>query len=87
MGQTTKRHARTAFADFDVWTARATQRVEVSPADVRNAEAFVRRLDVPLRTPDALNIAIAQRITATLATFDQKMSLAAKVLGVSMAPI
>jgi predicted nucleic acid-binding protein len=73
--------ARAAFADFDAWTARSTLRVETTAADVRAAEAFLRRLDLTLRTPDALNIAIAQRVGAAIVTFDERMSVAARALG------
>ena len=47
----------------------------------------LRRLDLPLRTPDAINIAIAQRIDAALATFDDKMRAAATAIGVSIASL
>lgn len=70
-----------AFAVFDAWTTRASQRVQTSPADIVAAEAYLRRLDLTLRTPDALNIAIAQRVGATLATFDQRMADSARALG------
>lgn len=60
-------------------------RVETTAADVRVAEAFVRRLDLTLRAPDALNIAIAQRTGAALATFDEKMAAAAQALSVEVA--
>jgi predicted nucleic acid-binding protein len=62
----TPNNARIAFSTFDAWTARATQRTENKAADVAAAEAFLRRLDLTLRTPDAVNIAIAQRIGAKL---------------------
>ena len=78
-------NARIAFSTFDAWTARATQRVEISAADVIAAEAFLRRLDLTLRTPDAVNIAIAQRLGATLVTFDDKMVTGARALGTSVA--
>lgn len=70
-----------AFAVFDVWTPRASRRVQTSPADIVAAKAYLRRLDLTLRTPDALNIAIAQRIGASLATFDQRMADSARALG------
>jgi predicted nucleic acid-binding protein len=70
------------FSAFDMWTARATQREETMTADVRAAGAFLRRLDLSLRTADALNIAIAQRIRAALVTFDQRMAASARVLGI-----
>ena len=38
-----------------------------------------------LRTPDAIHIAIAQRIRATLVTFDQRMSESARALGMAVA--
>jgi hypothetical protein len=51
----------------------------------RRTGAALRRLDLTLRTPDALNIAIAQRVGATLATFDAKMADAARALGTEVA--
>ena len=81
----TPEDARIAFSTFDAWTARAAQRSEIKAADVTAAEAFLRRLDLTLRTPDALNIAIAQRLGATLFTFDEKMILAARALGTPVA--
>ena len=81
-GDITADEARRGFSAFDVWTSRATLREETIAADVRAAEAFLRRLDFGLRTADALNIAIAQRIQAALATFDQKMAASARVLGI-----
>lgn len=77
--------ARSGFADFDAWTARATQRETTGPADIAAAVAFLRRLDLNLRTPDALNIAIAQRVGASLVTFDGKMAVSARALGTPVA--
>ncbi len=77
--------ARAAFSTLDVWAARATQRVETTAADVKLAEAALRRLDLTLRTPDALNIAIAQRVGAMLVTFDVKMASSARALGTEVA--
>jgi uncharacterized protein len=80
-----KHHARAVFSSFDAWTRRTTQSVAISAADVQVAETFIRGLDLPLRTPDALHIAIAQRLGATLATFDEQMKTSATALGVSVA--
>jgi predicted nucleic acid-binding protein len=77
--------ARAAFSTLDVWAARVTQRVETTAADVKLAEAALRRLDLTLRTPDALNIAIAQRVGAMLVTFDAKMASSARALGTEVA--
>lgn len=87
MGELISERARVAFAGFDAWISSTTQRLETSGADLRTAEAFIRRLDLPLRTPDAMNIAIARRAEASLATFDEKMRRAAEVLGVRAEPI
>ncbi|HJS87018.1 MAG TPA: type II toxin-antitoxin system VapC family toxin [Acetobacteraceae bacterium] len=85
IGKLTVDEARTAFVSLDVWATRATQYVEVVPGDVRAADGYLRRLDLTLRTPDALNIAIAQRIGATLATFDKRMAASARALGTDLA--
>ncbi len=73
-----------AFSNFDAWIARATGRALTTSADVASAAAFLRRLDLPLRTPDALNIAIAQRVGADLLTFDDKMAASARALGTTV---
>jgi uncharacterized protein len=49
------------------------------------AARFLRRLDLNLRAPDALNIAVAQRLGIAIATFDQRMAVAARRLGVPTA--
>lgn len=85
MGELSADEARIAFANFDAWSARAAVRAETAPADVAAAAAFLRRMDLTLRTPDALNIAIAQRMNATLATFDAKMASSASALGMELA--
>lgn len=86
MGEYTISDAQLIFTNFDAWTARAAQSIGVVAADVKTAEAFLRRLDLTLRTPDALHIAIAQRAGATLVTFDQKMAASARMLGTPVAP-
>jgi uncharacterized protein len=71
---------------FDIWSADAARRVECTPADIVAASGFIRRLDRPLRTPDAIHIAIAQRAGAILATFDKPMADSAEALGLAVAP-
>jgi predicted nucleic acid-binding protein len=78
--------ARIAFASFDSWRARATQHVDATTPDIAAAASVLRRLDLNLRTPDAINIGIADRIGAALATFDERMAMAARALGVQVAP-
>jgi predicted nucleic acid-binding protein len=76
--------ARKAFAGFDLWSERTSQRVELVPADLKAAESSLRRLDVPLTTPDVLHIAAALRLGFGLATFDDRMAASAKRLGASI---
>jgi uncharacterized protein len=76
--------AKTAFANFDLWSARQTRIVEIESKDVATAVTLMRRLDFPLRTPDALHIAIAQRIDCALLTFDTAMARVARAIGVEV---
>ncbi len=83
----TVEEARSAFTSFDAWLGRIAQRVDSTPQDIAAAASYLRRLDLNLRTPDAINIAIADRLGATLATFDDGMATAANNLGVAVAPL
>ncbi len=87
MREVTKQIARVVFAELDAWMIRNTQRAETTTADITSAARALRRLDLTLRTADAVNIAIAQRIGATLMTFDEKMMAAAKALRVPVAAV
>jgi uncharacterized protein len=83
MGELKVEAARAAFSNLDAWTDRLGPRMQSAASDVVDAEGFLRRLDLNLRTADALNIAIAQRLGLSLATFDEKMAVAARLLGLS----
>lgn len=76
--------SRTAFANFDVWCGRHTRQIEMGGSDVAGATVLMRRLDLPLRTPDALHIAIVQRAGCALLTFDRTMAKVARSLGVAV---
>ena len=82
-GLLTELEARAALSDFDVWTGRGADRAETQSADIVAATAFLRRLDLPLRAPDAINIAIALRLAAALGTLDKQMGANAAALGVA----
>jgi hypothetical protein len=60
------------------------QAVETAPSDIATA-GFIRRLDLTLRAPDAINIAIAWRVGVALATFDAGMASCGATLGVTVA--
>lgn len=79
--------ARATLADFDSWTVRAVGRVDTTSADIAAAAAYLRRLDLNLRTPDAVHLAIAQRLDAEVATFDERMASCAQALGVRVASL
>ena len=76
--------ARTAFVNFDTWCARHTRLIAIDSSDMAGAIALMRRLDFPLRTPDALHIAITQRTGCALLTFNKAMASAARALGVAI---
>lgn len=77
---------RAVLADFDGWRSRGTVGCELTNADVVTADAILRRFDLPLRAPDAMHLAIAQRLGVPIATFDVQMALSAGALGVTLAP-
>lgn len=86
MGQLSARQAQAAFSDFDDWMNRSAERSDLLPGDIAVAAEFLRRLDLSLRAPDAINVAIARRLgAATLATLDQRMASDASTLGVTAA--
>ena len=76
---------RLVLSGFDGWAARSTRRIEVTAADIDCADGILRRLDLPLVTPDAIHIAMTQRIGATLVTFDRQMAASARALGAAVA--
>lgn len=73
--------ALSLFATFDGWAERAANRAQVEGADMAAALVLVRRPELALRMPDAANLAIAQRLSARVFTFDEKMAAAAAALG------
>lgn len=85
MGLLSAGEAMATFGEFDAWRGHGVVRMETTAADVSLADSYLRRLDLPLRTPDALNIALAARVAAPLATFDKKMVDCAQALGVAVA--
>ncbi|MBR7619026.1 type II toxin-antitoxin system VapC family toxin [Phenylobacterium sp. 20VBR1] len=85
-GRLTAAEATNLFSDFDIWTG-SSPMIETSPQDIKLTEAWLRRLDMNLRAPDAVNIAIAERLGASLATFDKRMAEAAISLGLGLAPV
>lgn len=85
-GEIERHRARQVFADLDAWIGRGVERIDLGPPDVAAAAGLLRRLDLTLRTPDALNLALCQRASAALATFDARMAVAARAIGLDVVP-
>jgi uncharacterized protein len=83
----TREDGELAFSNLDTWVARSAYREEVMTADIDAANRILRRLDVNLRTPDAIHIAIAQRLEATLVTLDRSMAAGARALDITVATL
>jgi hypothetical protein len=77
--------ARAAFQTFDTWIGGPVTSAMLSSGDLARANANLRRVDLSLRTADAINIAIAKRLGLELVTFDTKMAAAARSLGLKFA--
>jgi uncharacterized protein len=86
-GRLTREQVVSALASMDSWTSTPGRRVDVLSEDVRAAESMLRRLDLPLRTPDALHNSIARRLEIPLVTFDAKMAASARQLGIEVVEI
>ncbi|HWB50055.1 MAG TPA: type II toxin-antitoxin system VapC family toxin [Stellaceae bacterium] len=78
-------NANLRLADFDAWRAATSTSVDLRAVDARLAGAYVRRFDLMLHAPDALHLALARRVDATLVTLDRRMARAAEELGISVA--
>lgn len=87
MGRILEDEARAAFSGFDTWRTRSAEMEDVDGADIRAATAIIRRLDLAVRAPDAINLAIANRLGASVATFDRRMAENARALGLTVAAI
>jgi predicted nucleic acid-binding protein len=72
------------LADFDLWRARETRMEDIAAVDVRLAGAFVRRFDLKLLAPDALHLAVARRVGASVVTLDRRLASAGRDLGFDM---
>jgi predicted nucleic acid-binding protein len=76
---------RAIFDAFDVWRARFADEEDIVSSDILAATTIIRRLELNLRAPDAINLAIAQRLGASIATFDRRMAENARALGITVA--
>ncbi len=84
-GDLTLEQAQQALDSFDAWVESNVRRDVTGVEDMALAARFVRRFELALRMPDALHLAVAMRLGASLATLDRRQSTAAKSLGMSLA--
>lgn len=82
MADVSREEAGGILADFDTWLASRSQAVCIEREDIAAATAYLRRFDLSLRTLDALHVAAASRLGATLATLDGRMAADARKVGV-----
>lgn len=71
------------YSEMDAWATEISEHVRITPDDVIEATRFVRRSPLALRAPDAIHIAAAHRLEATLVTLDLGMARAALALGLA----
>jgi predicted nucleic acid-binding protein len=83
--QLTADAAQRRLESFDDWVAAIGGPIDVEASDVRMAGRIVRRFDLMLRAPDALHLAMTQRLSARLITMDRRLATAASDLGVDVA--
>jgi uncharacterized protein len=77
----TSEHANAVFGLFDGWRSAETISVAIESDDIRTATGFVRRFELSLKLPDAIHIAAALRMRASLCTFDKTQAAAARKVG------
>jgi predicted nucleic acid-binding protein len=85
MNQIQQSRTRAIFDAFDIWRARFADEGDTVSSDLLAATTIIRRLDLNLRAPDAINLAIALRLAASVATFDRRMAQNARALGITVA--
>ncbi len=82
MGELTAGMALKAVDQCDAWVARFAMIESLTPSDLTAATSLIcDHLGSGLRGPDALHLALAQRLGATLLTGDQTMADAAALIG------
>jgi uncharacterized protein len=85
-GEISTSEAHSAFDALDALAANLRPLLDLRSDDVRQATSFIRRLELPLKLPDALHLAICRRTGAALLTFDHQLVSNAAALTISTAP-
>ena len=79
-----RREGQDVLGRFDRRLAADMTLIEMAAVDLSLAASYLRRLDLALMLPDAIHIAIADRLGTVLVTFDQQMASAARALGLAV---
>ena len=72
---------------FDRWLAARPEPLAPVADDYLSARVMLRTCKTPLRTPDALHLAVCQGAELEVASFDRRMLLAAEELGIRAAAL
>jgi predicted nucleic acid-binding protein len=75
---------RTTLDIFDKWLDGDARLVNVSNDDIKMADLMVRDFDTKLLAPDAIHLAVAKRLGATLITFDARLAAAASLQNIAI---
>ncbi len=81
-GELTVNDRQSAELKLDEWLRRLGEPIDVLASDYAACRRLINTLDLPLRAPDALHLAVAQRSCSALATFDKGLADAAQAIGV-----
>ena len=84
-GMLSRRDGSAALDALDSWLAANARWAVIGPAEIAVAAGFLRRRDLKIPSPDAIHIAAAQRLGATLITLDYRIAAAACALGIAVA--
>lgn len=78
MNALTAENASLALRRFDDWLSRPVQIIRCAPEQMAAAGQIVRDFTTKLSAPDAIHLAVARHLGATLATFDDRLAGAAQ---------
>ena len=82
-GELERSDAEARLATLDDWMGADTATAVTVGDDVKLAGALVRRFELMLRTPDALHLAICDRVGGQLITRDVRLAMAAGTVGLA----
>lgn len=72
-----------AETELDRWLSQGVTMIEIGNDDVQAARSLLR-FDPVLRTPDALHLAVTERLGTALATYDRRLAASAASIGIEV---